>query len=131
MLKKFMISLLILSTSLFASVKHIDANEAIMKGKKVIDIRTEPEWRQTGIVKGSYTIMFFDEKGQYDIDAFLNALNKIVKKKEEFVLICRTGSRTTMVSQFLSDKLGYDVINLKGGILQLISQGYKTSPYKK
>lgn len=131
MLKKIIVGLLILSTSLLATLKNVEAKPSAFEGKKVIDIRTPSEWVQTGIVKGSYTIMFFDEKGQYDIDTFLNELNKVVKKGEEFVLICRTGSRTTMVSQFLSDKLGYNVINLQGGIIHLMSQGYQTTPYKK
>jgi len=30
---------------------------------KIIDIRTLPEWRETGIVKGSYTIVSFTQKG--------------------------------------------------------------------
>jgi len=36
-----------------------------------------------------------------------------------------------MVSQFLSDKLGYKVINLKGGIMKIIQEGYKTVPYRQ
>jgi rhodanese-related sulfurtransferase len=131
MLKKLVATLLVLSTLLFASVKHVEATPAAFKGLKVIDIRTPGEWVQTGIVKGSYTIMFFDEQGGYDMDKFLNQLNMVVKKDEEFALICRTGSRTTMVSEFLANKLGYKVVNLKGGIMHLMSQGYQPTPYKR
>ena len=123
--------LLLLCSTLLATVEHIDATPSAIKGIKIIDIRTPSEWMQTGIVEGSHTIMFFDEQGGYDADTFLNTLNKVVTKDEKFALICRTGSRTTMISQFLSEKMGYNVVNLKGGILSLMAQGYKPTPYKK
>jgi len=131
MLKKLLMGLLLLCSTLLATVEHIDATPSAIKGIKIIDIRTPSEWMQTGIVEGSHTIMFFDEQGGYDADTFLSTLNKVVTKDEKFALICRTGSRTTMISQFLSEKLGYNVVNLKGGILSLMAQGYKPTPYKK
>jgi len=131
MFKKFLITLLVASTTLFATVKNVNVTPAALKDIKVIDIRTPGEWMQTGIVKGAHPIMFFDERGQYNIDKFLEELNKVVKKDEEFALICRTGSRTTMVSQFLSEKLGYKVVNLQGGMMQLMAQGYQPVAYKK
>jgi len=101
------------------------------KNIKIIDIRTPAEWKETGIIKGSYTIMFFDEQGRFYVPDFLKKIDKIVKKDEQFALICRVGSRTGMVSEFLSEKLGYKVINLKGGIMKMIHEGYKTVPYKE
>jgi rhodanese-related sulfurtransferase len=101
------------------------------KNIKIIDIRTPAEWKETGIVKDSYTITFFDERGNFNVEHFLKQLNSAVKKDEQFALICRVGSRTGMVSEFLSEKLGYKVINLKGGIMKMIHDGYKTVPYKE
>ena len=124
--------MMVLFSSLFAKLENIEVNAEFLKRDiKIIDIRTPSEWKETGIVKGSYTLMFFNEKGGYDTDAFITELNKIVKKDEKFALICRTGSRTSMIAQFLSKELGYDVINLKAGIMKLIRDGYKTTPYKK
>ena len=124
--------MLLLATSLFAELKHEWATEKFLqKNIKVIDIRTPSEWRETGIVKGSSTIMFFDEEGNYDVEKFLKALDKVVKKDEQFALICRVGSRTGMVSDFLANKMGYKVINLKGGIMKLISEGYRPVRYMK
>jgi len=131
-MKRVVLLLLISITSIFAELKHEWATPAFAnKGIKIIDIRTPPEWRETGVVKGSYEIMFFDEKGAYDIQGFLKKLNKVVKKDEQFAIICRVGSRSGMVSEFLSENLGYKVINLKGGIMNMIKDGYKTVPYKK
>ena len=85
--------------------------------------------KETGIVENSIPITFFDEQGRYDAPAFVAELNKHVKKDREFALICRTGNRTVAVSEFLS-KQGYKVVNLKGGIKRLMSQGYVPEPYK-
>jgi len=121
---------LLFSSLLMAELRHVDVNEEIVKsGIKIIDIRTSPEWKETGIVENSIPITFFDEQGRYNAETFLNELTKHVKKEREFALICRTGNRTVAVSEFLS-KQGYKVINLKGGIKRLISQGYVPEPYK-
>jgi rhodanese-related sulfurtransferase len=131
-MKKIIFGLLLLATALFAELKQEWATQEFLKKDiKIIDIRTPAEWRETGIVNGSYTIMFFDEQGNYNVPEFLKALDKVVKKDEQFALICRVGSRTGMVSEFLSKDLGYRVINLKGGIMKLISEGYKPVRYIK
>ncbi len=36
-----------------------------------------------------------------------------------------------MVSNYLGNKLKYRVINLKGGLMQLMRLGYKTVPYSR
>ena len=131
-LKRIIFGLLLLATSLFAELKQEWATQGFLKKNiKVIDIRTPAEWRETGIVKDSYTIMFFDEQGNYDVPKFLKALDGVVKKDEQFALICRVGSRTGMVSEFLSKDMGYKVINLKGGIMKLISEGYRPVRYMR
>ena len=129
-MKKILFTLLILATSLFAELKNeLATKDFLKKDIKVIDIRTPAEWKETGIVKDSYTIMFFDEKGAYDVEKFLKELNKIIKKDEQFALICRTGSRTQIISDFLANKIGYRVINLQGGLMKLMSEGYKPVQY--
>ena len=119
-----------MAITLFAGVKTLEATPALVeRPMTIIDIRTEPEWVQTGIVKGAIPITFFDERGGYDVNAFMNELTKHVTKDKEFALICRTGNRTTAVSDFLG-KQGYQVINLKGGIKSLINQGYVPVKYE-
>jgi len=130
-MKKIILGLLLLSLSLFAEVTDVVVTPEFVNSTKmkIIDIRTPEEWRETGIVKDAYTLTFFNKNGDYDIYSFLNSLNKIVKKDEKFALICRTGSRTKMVSNFLGNKLNYHVVNLKGGLMKLLQEGYKTQPY--
>jgi len=131
-MKKIILTLLFLATTLMAELEHVWATpDFAEKNMKIIDIRTPTEWKETGIVKDSYTIMFFDEKGNFNVENFLKQLNMAVKKDEQFALLCRVGSRTGMVAEFLSEKLGYKVINLKGGIMKMMHEGYKTIPYKQ
>lgn len=130
-MKRIVIGLCLMTVSLMAELYQVWATpEFAEKNMKIIDIRTPAEWRETGIVKGSYTIMFFDEQGNFNVPNFLKQLDRVVKKDEPFALICRVGSRTSIVSEFLSERLGYKVTNLKGGIMKMIHEGYKTVPYQ-
>ncbi len=130
-MKKILFGLLIMATSLMAEVQNIwVSTDFLKKDIKIIDIRTPAEWREAGIVKDAYTIMFFDEKGNFNVAQFLTKLNKVVKKGEQFALICRTGSRTAEISKFLSAELGYNVINLAGGMVKLRREGYRPIIYK-
>ena len=130
-MRKTLFGLLLLGSTLFAEVTHIEATPKFIKETKlkIIDIRTTGEWIETGIIKDSYTVTFFDERGNYDIEAFLNKLNNIVKKDEKFALICRTGSRTGMIANFLGEKLDYKVVNLKGGLMKLLREGFTAEHY--
>ncbi len=94
-------------------------SKALIENKiPIVDIRTVGEWKETGLVKGSIPIQFFNERGQYDIPNFLKELNAKVDTTKAFALICRTGSRTKMVGVFLSDELKYKVIDIQGGIME-------------
>ncbi len=130
-MKKIILSLLLLSSWLFATVKNEEASQALLDSKiPIVDIRTPAEWKETGLLKGSIPIMFFDEKGNYDINDFLQKLNSAVDTKKPFALICRTGSRTRVLASFLSQKLNYNVINIKKGILHAKQLKLDILPYK-
>ncbi len=130
-MKRIIFGLLISATALMAELQNVwVTTDFLKKDIKIIDIRTPGEWKETGIVDGAYTIMFFDEKGKFNIPEFLKELDKIVKKDEQFALICRTGSRTAEISKFLSSELGYKVINLGGGMMKLKKEGHEPVPYR-
>jgi len=131
-LYKTLLLLLILTASLFGELRHEYPSQKILDSKiPIIDIRTPAEWVETGIVEDSITIMFWDEKGGYNVEAFLTELNKKVDTKKPFALICRTGSRTSIVADFLAKELSYDVTNILGGIVYLKAMKLKTVPYGK
>jgi len=96
---------------------------------KVVDIRTEMEWKQTGVVPGCKTITFFDQMGNYDAEGFLAAMDELGGKDVEIGLICRTGSRTAQIAGFMEQQ-GYNVVNLDGGVMKLMGEGYTLETYK-
>jgi rhodanese-related sulfurtransferase len=95
----------------------------------VVDIRTEPEWRQTGIVPGSKCITFFDQYGNYDAKGFLEQIDELGGKDAHIGLICRTATRTHQIAMFMHQQ-GYKVQNLLGGVMKLIDEGYELAPYE-
>lgn len=101
----------------------------IDSGIKIIDIRTAPEWEMTGIVKGSYPITFFDERGGYNIAEFTEQLSSIVSKDEKFAIICRTGNRTSMAVKILREQGYKNVIDILGGVKAGGQNGIALVPY--
>ena len=131
-MKKILLSLIILSVSLFATITNQEATlQLIDSGIPIVDIRTPGEWKETGLLKGSIPIMLFDERGNYDLKLFLEQLNSAVDTKKPFAIICRTGSRTVILANFLSQKLNYDVINIKSGIVYAKYMKLPILPYKQ
>ncbi len=133
-MKRILFLALLFVSSLLAGVKdlEIDRFETMRKQMPVVDIRTPAEWRETGIVPGSFTITFFQPDGRYDVPAFIAALKKIgITKETPFILVCRSASRTRMVGNFLADKMGYNkVYHLKGGILNWIAHKKPLALYR-
>ena len=119
--------------SLFAEVRNSYITQEILNSNiPIVDVRTPPEWRETGLLKGAIPIMFFNQRGDYNVNAFLSELNKKVDTTKPFALICHTGSRTSMIAPWLSKELHYNVINLKGGMEYATkSLKMKTYPYKQ
>jgi len=115
---KYLITFFLLFTALLHAEYNLKPYSSTFQKQHIpiVDIRTVGEWKESGIIKGAIPIQFFNERGQYDIPAFLKELNEKVDTTKPFALICHTGSRTKMVSQFLSDELKYNVIDIQGGM---------------
>ena len=130
-MKKTLFGLLLLGSTLFAEVIEQPATIEFVNNPqmKIIDIRTEGEWVQMGVIRNSILLTFFDERGGVDIDKFLEELNSIVDKDEQFAIICNTGSRTKLISNFLGKKLDYKVVNLTGGMMKLFKDGFEPEYY--
>lgn len=73
----------------------------------VIDVREDKELKETGTIRGAIHIPMMTVP---------NNLNKIPKDREIYIL-CRSGRRSYEVASYLSE-LGYNAINLKGGIIK-------------
>jgi len=126
-----LIALFLTITTLSAEYVRQPIDQKIVDSKiKIIDIRTPSEWKTTGLLKGSIPITFFDEQGNYNAELFLGKLNKVVKKNEQFALICNSGNRTQVVGNFLGKQLDYRVIDLQGGIQYAIAKKLPLESYK-
>jgi rhodanese-related sulfurtransferase len=88
------------------------------QGVPIIDVRTPPEWQQTGIVKDSHLMMFFNQQGQFNVPEWMAQLSTVVADQETpFILICRSGNRTGQIARFLSEKQGFHTVyNVENGI---------------
>ena len=128
---KLFLSLHLLTGVMMADYMVQPLDKKLLDSKvKIIDIRTPGEWQKTGLVKGSIPIMFFDERGNYNLEIFLDELNKNIKPGERFALICDTGSRTKVVGIPLGEEMGYNVIDIKGGIQAAILKKIPIEAYK-
>jgi len=130
-MKKILFGLLYLGTVVMAEITNIPVTVEFVESNKtkIIDIRTESEWRDLGVIKDAHFITFFNEKSKYDIDAFLKKLNRVIEKGEQFAIISNSASRTKLISNLLGHKLDYDVVNLIGGMEKLIDEGYEVQKY--
>ena len=93
-----------------------DAAAATAAGKiTLIDIRTPPEWKETGVAKGAKLVNMLHPQGA---PGFTNALLEQVKgdKNAPIALICRTGNRTTQVQRYLQSQGFTQVYNVKEGM---------------
>jgi rhodanese-related sulfurtransferase len=86
-------------------------------GAPLIDIRRPSEWEETGVIEGSHLLTFFDERNNYDLDAWLTAFDMVADRNESFILICRHGIRTRKLGRFLDGRPDFLQVNhLERGI---------------
>ena len=125
---KIILIINVLSASLAFSdvveIGNIELKSLLQKRIPLIDIRRKDEWKSTGIVENSILMTFFDKNGKANTNEWLKELNKIAKKNDPVILICRTGRRTGIISKFLSEKVGYRLIyDVTDGITDWIKKG--------
>lgn len=105
-------------------IENAELASLLASGVTIIDVRTAPEWQETGIVPGSHLLTYFDERGKADPAAWLEKVQAFAKPAEPVIVICRSGNRTKAVSQFLSQHAGYaKVYNVKHGIRAWAKEG--------
>ncbi len=136
-LKSFLVSgffstLLLTSNYLLADeLKNLGPEqiEALQKnGALIIDIRTIKEWQTTGTIPNSKKLQFFDAQGKFNAEEWVKELNQVKSSPDQpVVLVCRSGNRSSMVGNFLTQKLGMkNIYHLQNGITSWIKSGKKT-----
>lgn len=102
--------------------------ELVMSGITIVDIRTEGEWRETGVVPGSVLMTFFKPNRSYDLDAFIVQLANHVTSGDDVALLCRRGNRSAKLAALLSNRGFPAVINISGGISRAAKKGFNWFP---
>ena len=96
---------------------------------EVIDIRRPDEWRRTGVIEGSRPMTFFDARGNYDAEAWMEKLVPVAAGDRKIAIICHSGGRSRAVSRFLH-KAGYrSVYDVRDGIAGWVAAKRPTIPY--
>jgi rhodanese-related sulfurtransferase len=113
----------------YSNIDNAKLQELLDDGVLLVDIRRKEEWQQTGIVKGSKTITFFNETGNIDPN-FVPEFTALAKPDQPVMLICRTGNRTQAASQAIAQQLGYKkVMNVTHGITGWIAEKRPVQSY--
>ena len=122
---------LIVSAQANADVQPADNDKIISlmkQGVPLIDIRTNSEWQNTGIIKNSKLLTFFDRDGKSDVKSWMNKLREMAKKDQPLIIICRSGRRSGIVSDMLVNEENYsEVYNANSGIMAWINSGLETT----
>jgi len=120
---RFEIELLAFTPPRYTNVDNSALRELLAKGTKIIDVRRKDEWDTTGVIADSKLLTAFDAYGNF-VQSFPADLSKLVKPDEPVIVICRTGSRSSAIANFLAERAGYTkVYNVTDGILNWIKDG--------
>tara|TARA_X000000368_G_scaffold357599_1_gene300054 strand:- start:1258 stop:1668 length:411 start_codon:yes stop_codon:yes gene_type:complete len=129
--KLLSIYLLLFTPLVFAEVKEVGNDEIIAlmnNGVSIIDIRRADEWHNTGVIKQSSLITFFDKQGNHNKEEWMSQLKKIVNQDDPVIIICRSGKRSGIVSKFLDEQANYkNVYNASGGMVSWVNSNNKTT----
>ncbi len=115
----------------FVNAEVIDINNRELTdliGKKIniIDVRTQNEWKSTGIIKGSFLISLLNKNKKFIFKDWYKMFNNKFGKNKSIIFICASGVRSNYISHLLKKKKPDLIIyNLKKGINYWIRSGYK------
>ena len=104
------IFLMISSMSLFAGIVEVNndkIDKLIKVGVPLVDIRTEREWYETGVIDQSNLLTFFDKYGNSKVEEWITKFEKIAGRKDPVIIICRSGRRSRVVVNYLVQKENY------------------------
>ena len=118
------------STQLFAGIYEVN-NEKIKilldSSVPLIDIRTEGEWNETGVISNSHLLIFFDIDGNYDFKKWMIEIGEIADENGPIIIMCRSGRRSRIVSNMMiKENSEYLVYHATNGIKSWIESSIKT-----
>ena len=117
-----------------ADVINIDNRELsnlIEKEIKIIDVRTQNEWKSTGIIKESYLVSLLNKNKKFIFEDWYAMFENKFGKNESIVFICASGVRSNYISHLVQRrKPDLKIYNLEKGINHWIRSGNKIYRFK-
>ena len=118
------------SSQLFAEifeVNNVTIKKLLEKSVPLIDIRTEGEWHETGVISSSHLLTFFDKDGNYDFKKWMIEVEEIADENGPVIIICRSGRRSRIVSNMMiKENSEYLIYHATNGIKSWIESSNKT-----
>ena len=110
------------------SVTRVDfdtANEMILNGAYIVDVREESEVAQSGKIKDAIHIPRGLLEFQLSAESTTNPLN--IKKDSDILIYCAAGIRAALAAKTLQD-LGFENVFNLGGLSEWVSSGGAIEP---
>ena len=120
---KFLVCLLITKFA-FADVVDINNKQIIEFSNTnipIVDVRSQTEWEQTGVIPASILLTFFDEEGNYDLNEWYEKLLLEINEGEPIILMCRSGNRSRIIAEMMDQEFDNVIYNAKRGIMSWIN----------
>ena len=120
---KFLVCLLITKFA-FADVVDINNKQIIEFSNTnipIVDVRSQTEWEQTGVIPASILLTFFDKEGNYDLHEWYEKLLLEIDQGEPIILICRSGNRSRIIAEMMDKEFDNVIYNAKSGITSWIN----------
>lgn len=133
--KTIILCLLFFNLSLFAKdVESLEVDELesyIQKNIIIIDIRSEKEWKKTGIIPSSYRLPYSQNFKNKNQERWLYTLVRLIKEKNKaFVLISKDGQEAKDLSiKLYNEKKFSHIMYLEGGINSWIDANRRVINY--
>ena len=121
---------LLSNTQLFAEIYEVNNEKIKMlleSNVPLIDIRTEGEWHETGVINSSHLLTFFDKDGNYDFKKWMIEVEGIADENGPVIIMCRSGRRSSIVSNMMiKGNSEYLIYHATNGIKSWIESSKKT-----
>jgi rhodanese-related sulfurtransferase len=103
------------------------SGEALAQDENIllVDIRRPEEWVQTGVVEGAVLVTYTDA------ESFVARIAPMLEPGQPLALICRSGNRTSRAAREIAAKLDNPVIDIAGGMLRVVAEGYTPLPPRR
>ena len=113
------------------NIDNIELNNLIKNEINIIDVRTENEWKSTGIIKESFLVSLLNKNKKFIFEDWYALFENKFGKNESIVFICASGVRSNYISHLVQRrKPDLKIYNLKKGINHWIRSGNKIYKFK-